>query len=127
VRGERGIGPYRRTLQRVRFRIEFLHPPDRVLDVVDFDAEMVEAAGAPVAPGNVGHAGITVAERDRALRRQPIGLSLLHAEQGFVEAGVDRVMVAGDGDVIDARGHRVLPGCFAQIVAQDSGFVSARS
>src|SRR5205814_4349513 len=87
--------------------IEFRDTRNGVLDIVDFDAEMIEPAGAPVAARNHVHADIAVAQHDRACR--PGLARRLHAEEGLVEPAVQRVLVGRDGDVIDARGHAPPP------------------
>src|SRR5206468_8908622 len=84
-------------------------------DIVDFDAEMIEPAGAPVAARNHVHADIAVAQHDRA--RGPGLARRLHAEEGFVEPAVQRILVGRDGDVIDARGHGPPPRRNDQAVA----------
>src|SRR5262249_49106369 len=78
-----------------------------VLDVVDFDAEMIEPAGAPVAAWNHVHADVAVAQHDRA--RGPGLARRLHGEEGFVEPAVQRILVGRGGDVVDARGHGPPP------------------
>src|SRR5204863_8973814 len=86
-----------------------------VLDIVNFDAEMIQAAGAPVAARNYVHPDIAVAQHDRA--RGPGLGRRLHAEEGFVEPTVQRILVGRDGDVVDARGHGPPPRRNDQAVA----------
>src|SRR5690348_14281853 len=65
VRVVRAIGSIRtngRTLQGRQFGVEFLHPRDGILDIVHLDAEMIQSAGAAVAPRNMSHPHITVAK-----------------------------------------------------------------
>src|SRR5256885_894102 len=101
--GERADG---RTLYGAQRRIEFRDARNRIVEIVDFDAEMIEPAGAPIAARNDVHADVAVAEHDRArgpgLARRP------HAEQRLVEPAVQRVVVAADRDVVDPGGHEAL-------------------
>src|SRR4030095_14473010 len=100
-----GEGADGRALYGAQRRIEFRDTRNDVLDIVDFDAEMIEPAGAPVAPGNHVHADIAVAQHDRAGGPGPA--RLLHAEEGFVEPTVQSILVGRYGDVIDARSHQL--------------------
>jgi len=61
-----GEGADGRALHGAQRRIEFSDTRNSVIDIVDFDAEMIEAAGAPVAARNYVHAYIAVAQHDRA-------------------------------------------------------------
>jgi len=104
MRAVRRIGPDRWPLQRLQFGIELLHPRNRIFEIVHLDAEMIETRRASVAPRDMGHADIPVADRDGARGRERL-LAGLHAEQRLVEARVHGVEIAGDGDVIDAGRH----------------------
>src|ERR1700704_1477526 len=115
VRAVGGEGADGRALYGAQRRIEFRDARNGVLDIVDFDAEMIEPAGAPVAARNYVHADIAVAQHDRA--RRPGLARRLHAEEGFVEPAVQRILVGRDGDVIDARGHGPPPRRNDQAVA----------
>src|SRR5260221_5889407 len=103
VRAVGGEGADGRALYRAQRRIEFRYRRNGGLDIVDFDAEMIEPTGAPVAARNHVHADIAVAQHDRA--RGPGLARRLHAEEGFVEPPVQRILVGRDGGVVDARGH----------------------
>ena len=77
------------------------------LGVLDLDAEMVEAGGAPGAARIDVQADIAVAHRDRPAR--PGLVRGLHAERRDVELRELGVVFADDGDVIDLREHSCLP------------------
>src|SRR5579872_963983 len=62
MRAVGGIGPNWRTLERRQFGIEFLHSRDCIVDVIHFDAKMVEATGPTVPSWNMGHTDIAIAE-----------------------------------------------------------------
>src|SRR5439155_1173106 len=115
VRAVGGEGADGRALYGAQRRIEFRDTRNSVLDIVDFDAEMIEPAGAPVAARNYIHADVAVAQHNRA--RGPGLARRLHAEEGLVEPAVQRILVGRDGDVVDARGHGPPPRRNDQAVA----------
>src|SRR3989442_13765680 len=66
VRAVGGEGADGRALYGAQRRIELRDTRNSVLDIVDFDAEMIEPAGAPVAARNYIHADVAVAQHNRA-------------------------------------------------------------
>src|SRR5258708_18855175 len=115
VRAVGGEGADGRALYGAQRRIEFRDTRNSVLDIVDFDAEMIEPAGAPVAARNHVHADIAVAQHNRA--RRPGLARRLHAEKGLVDPTAKRVWVGRDGAVMAARGHGPPPRRNDQVVA----------
>src|SRR5258705_3402040 len=98
-----GDRPGRRPLHRLQRGIEFVDARDRIFQIVHLDAEMIDPRTAPFAPRNAIQPDIAVADDHGACR--PWLARRLHAEQGFVEARVDRVMIRCDRDVIDFGTH----------------------
>src|SRR5579875_2272666 len=96
--------PPRRPLDGLDRRIEAGDLFEDALEVVDLDPEVIDTAARTLVPDVVVEAEIAVLEDDRAGR--PRFARRTQAEERFVELSVDRVDVAADRDVIDARGHR---------------------
>src|SRR5881296_4171886 len=84
VRAVGGEGADGWSLYGAQRRIEFRDTRNSVFDIVDFDAEMIEPAGASVAARDYVHADIAVAQHDRA--RGPGLARRLHAEEGLVRS-----------------------------------------
>src|SRR5262249_24377506 len=106
VRIMRGIGRERadrRTLQSAQGGIEFGDPRQRVFEVLDLDAEMVQARIASIAPRYAIQPDIAIADYD--IPDRPGLARRLHPKQRLIEAPVQRVLLRGYGNVIDARRH----------------------
>src|SRR5262249_2049978 len=79
-----------------------------LLDILHLDAEVIEASLAAAAARNQGHAGIAIADRDR--RHFTRGVARHgHAEYGAIEHPERRVMVGGDGQMIELAEHPSSP------------------
>src|SRR3954454_4723172 len=75
-----------------------------LIEVLHLDSEMVEAGLAAAAARDQGHAGVAIADRDRRhFTRRVAGYG--HAEYGAIEHPERRVMVGGDGQMIELAEH----------------------
>src|SRR5262249_33967182 len=80
------------------------HLVAHLIEVLDLDAEVIEAGLAAAAARDDGHADIAVADRDgRHFPRRVAGD--LHPEHRTVEHAERRVVVGGDGQVVELAEH----------------------
>src|SRR3954454_23391810 len=77
------------------------------IEVLDLDAEMVEAGLAAAAAGDQRHAEIAVADRNRADLARGIARRL-QTERRAVEHAEQRVVIARDGKVVELPEHSGL-------------------
>ena len=96
-----GEGTRAGTLHDMDVAVVLQHLAYRVR-VVDLEPEMIEARGTPGLARIDVEADVAVAHGDRALGTRVLGHA--HAEDGLVEASLERVLVAHDGDVANAGG-----------------------
>ena len=75
-----------------------------LVQVLHLDAEMIEAGLAAAAPRNERHADIAVADRNGADLARGVARRL-QPEHGAIEHAEQRVVVAGDGEMIELAEH----------------------
>src|SRR6185437_10514266 len=75
----------------------------RLGEIIDLDSEMIQPAVAAVTARNAIQPNITVADHDRACRARLAGCP--HAEERLIKPAVLRVIIAGNGNVINPCGH----------------------
>src|SRR5262245_5656710 len=79
-----------------------------LVEIRNLDAEMVEASLTAASARDQRHAEIAVADRDRADLPRRIARRL-QSEGGTVEHTEQRVVVAGNGEMVELREHRPSP------------------
>ena len=109
VGGKRAV---RRPLQHGDLGIFLLDAPDRLFDVVDVDAEMMQPGHVTGLAADHGDADIAVADADGVVGADRLlfffrpRLRPLHAESGFEELGLADEVFADDGEVLDSSKHK---------------------
>src|SRR5262245_22859717 len=107
VRAESGKGTVRRTTQDGNVRIFLLDPRDRLFDIVDIDAEVMQPRDIAGFSTDYRHTNITIADTDRVIRPDRLflfsgsRLGSFHAEHGFVELGLAHEVFTDNGSVLD--------------------------
>src|SRR5262245_63563090 len=107
VRAIAGERPVARPLHDLDVGIFFGDLGADLVEIRNLDAEMVEARPAPAPAGDQRHAEIAVADRDRADLARGIARGL-QSERRAIEHAEQRVVVAGNGKVVELREHRPL-------------------
>src|SRR3954452_18677555 len=108
VRAVAGERPVARPLHDLDVGILLRDLGTDLFEVLNLDAEMVEAGLAAAAAGDQRHAEIAVADRNRADLARRIARGL-QTERRAVEHAEQRVVIARDGEVVELPEHSGLP------------------
>ena len=84
--------------------IFFRHFLTHLFQILDLDAEMIETCLAAAAARNECHADIAVADRNGANFARCVA-GHLEPEHGAIEHAKERVVIAGDGEMIEFAEH----------------------